>query len=533
MKKIKLQKKFEKQKTEMKLDFALQASKIGTWEIAVPDMTVSFDGNLARLFGMEKDIPTTLQGWMETFKPYLEPRMHEQFFDYLQFHFEEELRPEFANLKYTFPDNRIIYTENHIKVIYDDRKKPTYIIGSVRDITADTTRIEKMEHELKQAEAANDAKSTFLSLMSHEIRTPLSIITGMTRIAKQETDEEKLEEHLKKIDIASNNLLLIVNDVLDMSKIEAEKMEIFEDTFDLKKTISEIYFIMSQHSEGKSQKLTVTYENDLPQYILGDEFRIRQIITNLISNAIKFTPNDGEIMVRVGADYDNKDFLSLKVSVEDNGIGIAPERQERMFQPYEQASAYVSTKYGGTGLGLAICKRIVNLMEGEITLSSELGKGSVFSFTIKVKYVNKELEASLASKESSNQRRVSYPEKRILIAEDNEINCEIIVSLLKEFEVQLQVATNGREALEFFQNDPEKYDLIFMDVQMPIMDGYEATQRIRACAGKEAGEIPIIAMTANVFRQDIEKCLEMGMDDHIGKPIDVEILRSKMSKYLA
>ncbi|MDR2029058.1 MAG: response regulator [Treponema sp.] len=539
-------------------------------------------------------------------------------------------------------------------------------------IAQDITEKRELERALitakEQAEQSNLAKSNFLSRMSHEMRTPMNAIIGMTTIAQSSRDKEKMEYCLAKISEASVHLLGVINDILDMSKIEAGKFELSYSEFDFEKMLLRVTNVMNFRIDEKRQNLIIRVDQDVPKHIIADEQRLAQVLTNLLSNAGKFTPEEGTIILAVKklAAKDNLD--TLRVEVSDTGIGISPEQQNRLFSLFEQADGSIARKYGGTGLGLAISRSIVELMGGDIWVESERGKGSTFIFEITVERgtapqaaplstktdwqklrilavddspdvleffedfaksmgincvvasdgveaytfieaasdepfdlvfadwrmprmngielarkikekfgrnivvimisstewatiaeeaaaagvdgfvpkplfssalvdcINTHLEnktpASAETEEDQNQEGRIFSGLRILLAEDVEINREIVFSLLEDTGVGIDSAENGLQAVELFKENPSKYSIILMDIHMPEMDGFEATRRIRALDIDRAKTIPIMAMTANVFREDIEKCLAVGMNDHLGKPIDVDELIKKLKQYL-
>ncbi|MDR3295039.1 MAG: response regulator [Clostridiales Family XIII bacterium] len=391
------------------------------------------------------------------------------------------------------------------------------------------------------AENANRAKSDFLSRMSHEMRTPMNAIIGMTAIGKSSDDMERKEYCLDKISEASHHLLGVINDILDMSKIEADKFELSPNEFDFEKMLRHVRNAVNFRVEEKEQKLSVSIGEGMPAKIIADEQRLAQVITNLLSNSVKFTPAQGAITLTAQNMKEEDGVCVLRIAVRDTGIGISEEQQSRLFTSFEQADGGISRKFGGTGLGLAISRRIIELMDGRIWIESELGKGSAFLFEIRAKKGGGEPAADDAPeiRERAAQRGAAecpedgiFAGKRILLAEDVDINREIVQALVEHTEIALDFAMDGAEAVAKYTGDPAAYQLILMDIHMPNVDGYEATKRIRSSGLPQAAEVPIVAMTANVFREDIARCLAAGMNDHIGKPINVKEVIAKLRKYL-
>ncbi|MCL1835072.1 MAG: response regulator [Oscillospiraceae bacterium] len=515
---------------------------------------------------------------------------------------------------------------------------------------------------LEEAKAASNAKGRFLSNMSHEIRTPINAIVGMTTIGKAAPNAEKKDYAFEKIEVASSHLLGVINDVLDMSKIEADKFELSNVEFEFERMLQKVVNVVVFRVNEKNQKLSVKLDPKVPPRLIGDDQRLAQVITNLLSNAVKFTPDGGAITLQIENAGEADGKCIVKVDVADNGVGISHEQLTRLFTSFEQAESSTSRKFGGTGLGLAISKQIVELMDGTITVESDIGKGSVFSFTVKmerapdepgellppnlkdlnvlvvddeqdtldyfmmladrmgiacsaasdadtalkmlssgVKYdicftdwkmpgvdgieltrriraageqepviimisaydwlaieqeakdagvddflskplfpsdiadtINRHLGFISTIKQESAKAadKPVFPGRRILLAEDVEINREIVLALLEPTQIVIDCATNGLEAVKLFSDSPDVYDMIFMDIQMPEMDGLTATETIRALGTAKASRIPIIAMTANVFREDVEMCLAAGMNDHIGKPIDFNEMMEKLGRYI-
>ena len=527
-----------------------------------------------------------------------------------------------------------------------------YIISSV-----DVTEIQTAR---EAADQASKAKGDFLSNMSHEIRTPLNAIIGMTSMGTTAVDINRKNYCLNKINDASKHLLGVINDILDMSKIEANKLELSLLKFNFEKMIQRVIDVTGFRLEEKQQHFNIHIDKRIPMMIISDEQRIAQVITNLLSNAVKFTPKEGTITCNVSFIDEINDICTIQVDVSDTGIGITKEQIPRLFNVFEQAERSTSRKFGGTGLGLAISKRIVEMLDGTIWIKSEPGKGSEFSFTIKAKRGEENRESLLAPgvnwknirilvvddepevleyfKDVGEQLKIScdtsasgqealnlieqngrydiyfidwkmpgmdgielsrrinkghkekhvivmisstewikiqkdaeaagvdkylqkplfissiadcinecmgrgekpevqgeiddFSEYRVLLAEDVEINREIVMALLEPSGLKIDCAENGAEAVRIFSENNYQFDMIFMDLQMPEVDGFEATRRIRGIDAEWAREIPIIAMTANVFKEDIENCLAAGMNDHIGKPLDINEVLEKLRRFL-
>jgi len=392
------------------------------------------------------------------------------------------------------------------------------------DMTSDLVRTTEL------ALASSKAKSEFLANISHEIRTPLNAITGMSNIARKSDRIDQIYVCLDRVNAAGHQLLSIINDVLDMSKIEAGKIEILNEPFHLIAMLENVRSIIGVQAEQKQLTLISEISPQLPELVAGDEMRLSQVLINLLSNAVKFTP-DGTVHFKAELQSSSEaEGFRVLLSVKDDGIGIAPDVIPTLFNNFEQADASISRKFGGTGLGLAISKRIVEMMHGNITVESILGEGSCFTAEV---FLHKPSADAVVNKEacieSANGVFEGY---RALLVEDIEVNREIVLALLGDTGLEIDIAENGACAVDAVMRAPETYDIIFMDIQMPVLDGYSATRKIRALNSPQAKTVPIIAMTANAFAEDIERCVEAGMNDHISKPVDFTKLIRKIEQYL-
>jgi len=383
------------------------------------------------------------------------------------------------------------------------------------------------------AEQASRSKGNFLSRMSHEMRTPMNAVIGMTRIGLSSHDLQRKDYCLGKIELASTHLLGVINDVLDMSKIEANKLELSCSGFSLEKMLSRVINVVNFQIEEKQLHLTLSVDSDIPEIIISDEQRLSQVLTNLLGNAIKFTPHGGTVFLFVHKLREEEGACTLQFEIKDTGIGISAEQMQKLFSPFEQADGSISRRYGGTGLGLVISKQIVELMKGEIRVNSAVGVGTSFIFDICAGLPQDPVQdtSSMAGDAAGASERQDFSHVKILVAEDIEINREIMEALLEPTGVSIDFAVDGSTAYEQFSADPSAYDIVFMDIHMPKINGYEVTKMIRRLEHPSAKTVPIIAMTADVFREDIEKCIKAGMNDHVGKPLDIDKITEKLIQY--
>ncbi len=661
-----LEKDAEVLETKERLDIALSSSHAGVWEISNYNRTFSFDENTSKLFDIHEASPITLDHFSTLLKQRMPDFKDDEYFNKLaSLDVMDSYIPE--EIEITLKNGEIRYLNNHVKTIFGETGGLIRIIGMTMDITTRVKMAQDLQLAKETADLANQSKSRFLSNMSHEIRTPMNAIIGMVKIMKDSADLDRIRTCISTVETSSTHLLSLINDILDISKIESGKIELFNEPFNMEDVLRNLVSVVSVKAKEKGQEILIRLDRDIPD-LCGDSMRLVQVIMNLLTNAIKFSDDNSKIIASIKEKERLGNRIMLEVSVKDYGIGLTEKQIDGLFQAFQQADNSITKRYGGTGLGLAISKKIVNLMEGDIWVESAPGKGSKFTFTVwfnltgteknkaginlknasqihvlvvddypeVTEYICSILELNgiqskkaagydeavqvLETCEAENNRInlilmdyhlgevdgieaarricvegkksavvilmsvydidpiwekvkeagikiflpkpvlpgdllkaindafgiktgvvkpkeakkiISFPGKRILLVEDIEINREIVKALLESSQIAITEAENGRAAVDLFEASPDSFDLILMDIQMPVMDGYTATRFIRESRHSQGAKIPIIAMTANAFRDDVEAAIQAQMNGHISKPIDEEKLYKELDTYLS
>jgi len=529
------------------LNAVVKATKIGLWDVEIaandlfhPNTAFTWSDDFRKMLGYsnETDFPNVFDSWRDRLHPDEKEKVVRDVVNHISKKTSD--KPYDEEYRLMKKEGDYAYFRAYGEVIRDNDGNIIRFAGAFMDITDQKIMQHMLQNIAAKEREANQSKSNFLANMSHEMRTPMNAIIGMTVIGKKAKNIEQKTLALNKIGDASSHLLGVINDVLDMAKIEANKLELSPIEYNFERMLQKVLTVVNFRVEEKKQRLTLNVDKNVPGFMIGDEQRLAQIITNLLFNAVKFTPEGGEIRLDASLVNEIDGNCELRIEVIDSGIGISDEQKEKLFLAFEQAETGISRQYGGTGLGLSISKRIIELMGGNIWVESELGKGARFIFTVKmlmpsmvIDCVNERLDIADDINDIEVITADEFKGKKLLIVEDVEINREIVMALLEDTGLIIDCAENGDEALKKVEAAPDKYDIVFMDVHMPVMNGLESTRCIRALpARKRDGRLPIIAMTANVFKSNIEDCLAAGMDDHLGKPLDIEKVMEKLREYL-
>ncbi len=424
-----------------------------------------------------------------------------------------------------------------IQTVIERNKDQGHDLMVFRNVTEIQKMIREYREKIEDLEEESQSKTTFLSRMSHEIRTPMNGIIGMVTLAEGKLDaDHPAMQYLGKVDELSDHLLSLINDILDMSRIEAGKVELEQKPLSLRELGDRLYNMFARNLKERGIHYEVNFEDVTTDYVIGDELRISQIIINFLSNAVKFT-EEGEITVTFRQMLRRDGIVDLMICVHDTGIGMSTEFVNRIFRPFEQEGIDVAKKYGGTGLGMAITDQLVKLMGGEIVVKSEVGKGSDFSVFLRLPEANadekKDYEEKVSQEEQPVEKHYTFNGRRILMAEDNEVNAMIGQEILESMGAEVEIAEDGQEVVDAFALHPAGYyDFILMDVQMPVMDGREAARTIRNLPRKDAKEILIFALSADAFVEDERLSAESGMNGHFAKPIDFTMLEQKIGTFL-
>lgn len=511
--------------SEVRLSEAQRIAKIGNWEYSFKTDETYWSEEMFRIFEVDIDsFAPSVKHFTELFHPEDKPKIESEIKKCMDGGHIFNL-----DLRAVMPDNSVKYVNVHSYMQYDVDGSYDKFVGTTQDINKRKQVEQELIEAKKMAEESGRVKEQFLANMSHEIRTPMNAIIGFANLLLKEKESFTPEQrkYINAIHNAGENLLVIINDILDFSKIESGKFELEYVDFILPQLISNVLNLFKHKAVEKDIRLIDEMAKDVPYHLVGDPVRLNQVLVNLINNAIKFTEK-GHVKLSTELLKQNDNKALIRFSVQDTGIGISGDKLESIFDSFTQASSDTTRKYGGTGLGLTIVKTIVELQEGEISVKSEVGKGATFiidlPFEISRKQPGEEPEAEDVSgfEEIQNLKNV-----RVLMAEDNEINQELAKFIFIDLGWKLDIADNGLIALEKLQKNP--YDIVLMDIQMPEMDGYQATYKIRNELDPPLRDIPIMAITAHALKSEVHKCLDAGMDDYISKPFQVEELARKIA----
>lgn len=509
--------------SEARLAEAQKIARIGNWECSYKQNAVYLSDEVYRIFEIDKDTFTpTIQNCLALLHPD-EIAIVQQTVRTAKVDDEISL-----DLRVPLKNGCVKFATAQAYLVLDDNQETDKIIGTIQDITARKLVEQELIEAKRAAEESTIIKETFLANMSHEIRTPMNAIIGFTKLLLQQEVNAEQKKYLDAIHYSGENLLVIINDILDLSKIQSGKLIFEESEFNLSETIRPMLLLLEQKAKERSIELIYEEDNVIPLQFKGDSVRLNQVLVNLIGNAIKFTEN-GYVKLQVKVlKYSSEDAL-VKFVVEDSGIGIKEDKLFTIFESFSQATNETTRKYGGTGLGLTIVKSIVELQKGTIKVNSKIGKGT--SFTVQLPF--KRSVAISQNKGKLQKHSVSDEVKKgieginVLLVEDNGVNQLLAKAVLKKASCNVTIAENGVIALDALKKD--SFDIILMDIQMPEMDGYEATRIIRKELGPPYSEIPIMAITAHAMVEEIDKCIQAGMNDYISKPFDADELLLKMA----
>ena len=506
-------------KTIKQLSQAQEMAHIGSWEWDMKANLISWSDELYRIYGLE---PQQFEATFESYLGYIHPDDRERVNNIISRAAQDKNSFQF--------DHRILTQKGEEKTLssygiitLDKEGTPIMMSGTAQDITERVL----VRDELKRAEDTVKAKQQFLSNMSHEIRTPMNAIIGFTKVVLKTELSTKQKEYLDAIKISGETLLVLINDILDLAKVDEGKMTFESIPFKLNSSFAAMIHLFETRMQEKNLNLGKLFDPNIPAVLVGDPVRLHQIILNLMSNAVKFTKR-GHVIVAVRLFSEDESSATVEFSITDSGIGIEPERINAIFENFHQASSSTARLYGGTGLGLAIVKQLVEKQGGSIKVKSQVGKGSTFTFYLGFKKPTKEAEMRVVEHDQIESENIATIQNiNILVVEDIPLNQLLMKTLLSDFGCEYELAENGKIAVQ--KMEEKKFDIVLMDLQMPVMNGFEATDYIR---NRLASKTPIIALTADVTTVDLEKCKAVGMNDYISKPIDERILYNKIIKAL-